>query len=239
MTMSRIWAVCSGSGGVGKTTVALSLAVCAAKAGRRTILLDASGMARSADLFLGMQNIVTLDLADVASQQVDLEAALYPVTQTQNLRFACASLYDGTAIEELSGLLLALHSLCELLVIDLPAGCTFLGRGVLCKGDELIVVLRPDDASIRAAERLLGVMDSGEAERSLVLCRVSRALLRQKIQYEEDAVRMTLDYPVLGVVPEDESVPAAASKGKAAEWDGPAGRALRGIANALLDGERT
>lgn len=238
--MSRIWAVCSGSGGVGKTTIALSLAVCAAKAGQRTILLDASGMARSADLALGLQSIVTLDLADVASSQVPLEAALYPVPEMEDLRFACASLYDGTAIEELSGLLLALHSLCDLLVIDLPAGCAFLGRGVLCKGDELIVALRPDDASIRAAERLLGVMDSGEAERSLVLCRASRALLRQKIQYEQDAVRMTLDYPVLGVVPEDESVPVAAAKGKpAALCDGPAGRALRGIADALLDGQRT
>lgn len=238
--MSKIWAVCSGSGGVGKTTVALSLAVCAARAGRQTIFLDASAAARSADLVLGLQSVVTLDMIDVLSQQIDLEAALYPVPQAERLRFACASLYDGTAIEELSGVILALHSLCDLLVIDLPAGCVSLGRGVLCEKDELIAVLRPDDASIRASERLMGVMDSGEAQRSLVLSRANRTLLRQGIQYEPDAVRALLDYPVLGVVAEDERIAVAAAKGKpASECEGPVGRALQEIASALLSGERT
>ncbi|MDO5376879.1 MAG: P-loop NTPase [Clostridia bacterium] len=237
--MGRIWAVCSGSGGVGKTTVALSLAVYAAKAGWQTIYLDASGAARCADLALGMQNVISLDMADVASQQVALQAALYPVPHVEGLRFACASLYDGTMLDELSGVLLALHSLCDLLVMDLPAGCGWLGRGVLCGRDRLIAVLRPDDASIRSTERMMSVTDSGEAERSLILCRVSRMLMRQGIQYEQDAVRMTLDYPVIGVVPEDEGIPIAAAKGRlATECDGPAGKALRGIASELLGSER-
>lgn len=238
--MSKIWAVCSGSGGVGKTTLALSLAVCAAKAGRQTIFLDASGTARSADIALGLQNVVTLDMIDVMGQQIALEAALYPVPQRERLRFSCASLYDGTALEELSGILLALHSMCDVLVIDLPTGGAPLGRGVLCEQDELIAVLRPDDGSIRATERLMSAMDSGKAQRSLVLCRTGKGLVRQGVHYEQDTVRMLLDYPVLGVVPEDEGVPVAEAKGKpAVECDGMAGRALRGIAKALLDSERT
>ena len=67
--MAKIFAVCSGCGGVGKTTVALSLAASAAKRGKRTILLDASGVSRACDLALGLENIVVLDMADVANRQ--------------------------------------------------------------------------------------------------------------------------------------------------------------------------
>ena len=53
--MAKIYAVCSGCGGVGKTMITLSLAVSAAKRGKRTILLDASGVSRACDLALGLE----------------------------------------------------------------------------------------------------------------------------------------------------------------------------------------
>ena len=90
--MAKIYAVSSGKGGVGKSTIALSLAVAAAKRGKRTILLDASGISRSCDLALGMESVVVLDLADVCCQQISLESTLYQVPQYENLSFVCASL---------------------------------------------------------------------------------------------------------------------------------------------------
>ena len=80
--MAKIYAVCSGCGGVGKTMIALSLAVSAAKRGKRTILLDASGVSRACDLALGLENVVVLDMADVANRQAGLEAALYKAPKT-------------------------------------------------------------------------------------------------------------------------------------------------------------
>ena len=73
--MGKIWAVCSGSGGVGKTTLALALAIGAAQHGKRTILLDASGVSRSCDLLLGLESVITIDLGDVLSQQMDIAGA--------------------------------------------------------------------------------------------------------------------------------------------------------------------
>ena len=120
--MAKIYAVCSGCGGVGKTMIALSLAVSAAKRGRRTILLDASGVSRACDLALGLENVVVLDMADVANRQAGLEAALYKAPKYENLRFACASLYDDVPVTELTSTMLALHSLCDVLVIDCQTG---------------------------------------------------------------------------------------------------------------------
>ena len=234
--MSRIWAVCSGSGGVGKTTVALSLAIGAAKAGKRAILLDASGAARSADLVLGMESVIVLDLSDVASGEVALGAALYPVRRFSSLHFATASLYAGASLDAVSGALLALQSMCDVLVIDLPTGQASIGRGLLGQEDELLVVTRPDNASLRACEQLIQQARGERAAISAIITRARRDYQRKGAQLDASAVAMVLDCPVLGTVPEDDGVPFGARKGRAAiECIGPAGFALSGLVRQLLE----
>ena len=233
--MSRIWAVCSGSGGVGKTTLALALSAGAAKAGRRVILLDASGTARSADLVLGMESIMVLDLADVAGGEAPLEAALYPAPQRSSLRVASASLYEGASLEAVSGVMLALQSLCDVLVVDLPTGQAGLARGLMSREDELLVVSRPDDASLRACEHVMQHARRSSAGLSLVLSRTRKDFLRRGAQMESSAAEMVLDCPVLGVIPEDESIVLCARKGKTAfDCDGPARGAFRKVLEQLL-----
>lgn len=233
--MAKIFAVCSGCGGVGKTTVALSLAVRAAKRGRRTVLLDASGVSRACDLALGLENIVVLDMADVANRQAGLEAALYKAPKYENLRFACASLYDDVPTTELTAALLALHSLCDVLVIDCQTGHFSLGRELLGREDVRVIVTRPDDVSIRASERMMMKDRSGEEERWLVVNRASAQRVRRKTQYDAKTVEMTLDCPLAGCIPEDDSIAACSQKGRIAlECDGPARRALVQLTDALL-----
>lgn len=233
--MAKIFAVCSGCGGVGKTTVALSLAVSAAKRGKRTILLDASWVSRACDLALGLENIVVLDMADVANRQAGIEAALYKVPRYENLRFACASLYDDVSIMELTSTLLALHSLCDVLVIDCQTGHFALGRELLGREDVRLIVTRPDDVSIRASERMMMKDRSGLEERMLVVNRASALHVRKKMQYDAKTVEMTLDCPLAGCIPEDDSVAACSQKGRIAlECDGPARRALAQLTDILL-----
>ena len=235
--MGKIWAVCSGSGGVGKSTIALSLAVGAAKAGKKTILLDTSGVSRSCDLILGMESVVVLDLVDVLREQIAIEAALYTVPQYENLRFACASLHEQVPVSELSSMILAVHSLCDILVIDLPTGQGELGRGVMRAGDERLFVVRPDNASIRAAERMMLQSASASAADSLVINRVIAERLRKKTQYPQSTVENLLDRAALACIPEDASIPASEIRGKAAiECDGPAWTALSSLVRALLSG---
>lgn len=235
--MGRIFAMYSGSGGVGKSTLALSLAVGSAKAGRRTVLLDASGISRSCDLTLGMESIVVLDMADVISEQASLDAALYRVPRRDNLCFACASLYDNLPSAELTGIFLALHSMCDVLVIDLPTGRVDLGEGILCAGDERIVITRPDDVSIRSAERVIASFSRDEAGVSVVINRVRRERGRRGRPYDAQAVQMVLDRPILGSIPEDESIGIAEQRGRCAlECDGPARSSISVIVNSLLNG---
>ena len=230
--MAKIYAVCSGCGGVGKTMIALSLAVSAAKRGKRTILLDASGVSRACDLALGLENVVVLDMADVANRQAGLEAALYKAPKYENLRFACASLYDDVPVTELTSTMLALHSLCDVLVIDCQTGHFAMGRELLGRDDVRVIVTRPDDASIRASERMMTKAGIGMEERRLVVNRATAQRVRKKAQYDAK----TVDCPLAGCIPEDDSIAACSQKGRIAlECDGPARRALAQLTDALLD----
>lgn len=234
--MGKIWTVCSGSGGVGKTTIALSIAVGAAKAGKSTILLDASGVSRSCDLILGLESVLILDLKDVMRDQIHMDTALYAVPQYPNLSLTCASLYDQTPVSELSGMILALHSMCDILVVDMPTGQCTLGRGVMRAGDEKLFVTRPENASIRAAERLM--MHSQSiigVSNSLIINHMSRDRVKRKTQYPQSTVENLLDMSAIACVPEDPSIPECEAKARAAiECNGPAWTALSKLSQDLL-----
>lgn len=234
--MGKIWTVCSGSGGVGKTTVALSIAIGAAKAGKKTILLDASGTARSCDLLLGLESILTLDIQDVLRDQISMDAALYPVAQYPGLFLACSSLYDQTPVSELSGMILALHSLCDILIVDMPTGQYSLGRGIMRSGDERFFVTRPDNASIRSTERMMmRARASDTAVNSLVINRASRDGVKRKTQYPQSVVENLLDTPAVACIPEDASLAEYDYSGRFSfKFHGSAWNALSSLTKTLL-----
>ena len=178
---------------------------------------------------------MVLDLADVAGGEAPLEAALYPAPQRSSLRVASASLYEGASLEAVSGVMLVLQSMCDVLVVDLPTGQAGLARGLMSREDELLVVSRPDDASLRACERVMQHARRSSAGLSLVLSRTRKDFLRRGAQMESSAAEMVLDCPVLGVIPEDESIVLCARKGKTAfDCDGPARGAFRKVLEQLL-----
>lgn len=233
--MGKTLAVCSGRGGEGKTTVALSVAVGAAKKGLSVILLDASGAGRTSDLILGMESVIALDMADVAVGEATIHAALYPISRYPGLHLACSSLTDEAGISSISSAILILQSLCDLLVIDLPAGITELGHGVLCDQDAMIMVLKPEEASLRSCERLVSRLYHGGAPVYYVLNHVSRELRKQRVQMEPEAIQMVLDCTFIAQIPDDRSIPLGAAKGKPAiECDGPAWKTLSRLTEDVI-----
>ena len=231
--MGKIWAIASGSGGTGKTTLAVFLAVSAAQKGMKTILLDAAGVSRSCDLLLGIESVMAIDLTDVIAHQMDLSAALYPAAPCSGLRLANTSTHDSLSLSEYEGVILALQSMCDVLIIDLPTG-EMLQNGVLTRQDEQIYMLRPDDASVRSTECLMQQMRGCEAGASLVLNHVRKDRGKKGVQYAQDAVAMMLDCPVLGAIAEDEACVLDIAAGKVVRAVQRMGSPMKDIFRQLL-----
>ena len=84
-TNTRIILICSGKGGVGKTTLTANLGIALAKQGVTTAVLDADFGLRNLDLLLGLENRIIYTAQEVLEETCRLEQALVKHKQEPNL----------------------------------------------------------------------------------------------------------------------------------------------------------
>ena len=158
---TRVIAVTSGKGGVGKTMVSINLSVALAQAGQRVTLLDADLGLANADVLLGLSPKLTL--ADVLDGKCALEDILLDGPCGIKLVPAASGvqrmveLADG----ERSGLMHAFSGLDELtdvLIIDTAAGIATNAMQFCEAAQEILVVVCNEPASITDAYATIKVL---------------------------------------------------------------------------------
>ena len=218
--MGRTYLFLSGKGGTGKTTLSTSLGIALARKGKRTVLVDADIGLRCADLLLGMENDILYDLSDVAELRCTLPQALVHCREAQG--FSVLSAPQMMKPSELDKLRLAaiveeLKLDYDYVLIDCPAG---LGRGLRnfwSTAEEAIVVTTPDDASVRAAERLSQLLfEKKNIHPRMILNRADRLLVRVGEEQRPSVISGRTDMQLLGVVPDSPDVYRALLKHKTA-----------------------
>ena len=85
MSTTRTILICSGKGGVGKTTTTANLGIALARLGARTGGLDADFGLRNLDLLLGLENRIVFTAQEVLAETCRLEQALVKHKQEPNL----------------------------------------------------------------------------------------------------------------------------------------------------------
>ena len=235
MGTSRVYAVASGKGGVGKTTSVVNLGAGFAEAGRSVVVVDVDlGMANLSDVLDVPDDGVTLH--DVLAGEADLEESLRSVPGGFDVIVGSPSFeaFGKADTGELGSLVAALRDRYDVVVLDTGAGLNYDAALPLGLADEVVLVSTPDEAALNntATTRDLVTRLDGEVV-GVVLNRVGGAAGRPP----ED-VESRLGVSVLGSVPEDSNVADSAAAGTpvvVSDDAGPAAQSFREIAFAMLD----
>ena len=206
--MSSCYAIASGKGGVGKSTITANLGAALSDSGKKTVLLDADIGLRSLDALLSLENLIVYDLMDVAEGTCDLDQALLPCEAYPDLFLLPAAQFRrAKALEpkQLRKIVQGLRYRFDVILIDCPAGIERGLRNVLNAGaDEWILVVTPDDVAVRSAERALQVMEAKHLPRPrLIVNRLDADLVHAGEMMSARTVSEVMDLPLLGEIPED------------------------------------
>ena len=224
--MARIIVVTSGKGGVGKTTTSASFASGLALAGHKTAVIDFDVGLRNLDLIMGCERRVVYDLINVIQGEANLNQALIKDKQCDNLFVLAASQTrdkDALTKEGVEKVLTDLAAMgFEYIICASPAGIETGALMAMHFADEALVVTNPEVSSVRDSDRILGMLSSKtrraiegkEAiKEHLLITRYNPSRVDQGQMLSLEDIQDILRIPLIGVIPESESVLQASNQG--------------------------
>ncbi len=239
----RAFAISGGKGGVGKSTIALNLAIAYAQAGNRTLVLDTDlgmadlnlllGVAPDKSMLDALGGTATIEDIIVKAHGIELLPAL-------NGSYVLSTL-GGAAHDQILSMVAGLAEKFDTLVVDIAAGIgraqtTFAGATT-----DAIVVVNPEPLSMADAYASLKVLsiEQGVRHAFVVPNKTStRAQADEVVNRLRSIVDrfLTLELTALPPIPADHAVAEAAQIGvplMVHAPDSPAARAIRNLVRSL------
>jgi septum site-determining protein MinD len=224
--VTRIIVVTSGKGGVGKTTTSACFSSGLALRGFKTAVIDFDVGLRNLDLIMGCERRVVYDLINVLNGEATLNQALIKDKHGDNLYVLPASqTRDKDALTE-EGVEKVIHELehmgFDYIVCDSPAGIERGAIMALTFADEALVVSNPEVSSVRDSDRILGILQSKSrraingdepVKEHLLITRYSPKRVEEGEMLSYKDIQEILRIPIIGVIPESESVLHASNQG--------------------------
>jgi septum site-determining protein MinD len=224
--MTKIIVVTSGKGGVGKTTTSASFASGLALAGHKTAVIDFDVGLRNLDLIMGCERRVVYDLINVIQGEANLNQALIKDKQCENLFVLAASQTRDKEALTKEGVEKVLKDIAALgfdyIVCDSPAGIETGALMAMHFADEALVVTNPEVSSVRDSDRILGMLASKTkraiegkeaVKEHLLITRYNPNRVDQGQMLSLEDIQDILRIPLIGVIPESDSVLQASNQG--------------------------
>lgn len=215
--MGEAIVVTSGKGGVGKTTTSANIGTALALLGKKVCLVDTDIGLRNLDVVMGLENRIIYDLCDVAEGRCRLNQALIKDKRFDELyMLPAAQTKDKNAVspEQVKDIILELKKEFEYVIIDCPAGIEQGFKNAIAGADKAIVVTTPENAAVRDADRIIGLLESSQVESpKLILNRIRPNMVKSGDMLDIEDVLQVLNIDLIGIVPDDEMVIKAANSG--------------------------
>jgi septum site-determining protein MinD len=249
--MGKVIVVTSGKGGVGKTTTSASVATGLARRGHKTVVIDFDVGLRNLDLIMGCERRVVYDFVNVIHGEATLKQALIRDKRLATLEILPASQTrdkDALTQQGVEKVLNELRQTHDYIVCDSPAGIEKGAVMALFYADEALVVTNPEVSSVRDSDRILGIL-SAKSKRALdgldpikehlLITRYNPARVLEGEMLSVEDIKELLGIPLIGVIPESESVLAASNQGMPVihNEQSPSGLAYQDVVARLLGEE--
>ncbi|MEO1129807.1 MAG: MinD/ParA family protein, partial [Planctomycetota bacterium] len=232
----RVLAIASGKGGVGKSNITVNLAIAAAHAGVRTVVIDGDFGLANADVLCGINSAVHIGQVidgDRTLEQVAIPAPggfrLVPggsgVTRLSHL--------DRAQRTRLIGAVSSLASSTDLVIVDCGAGVGESVVSLVHAAHLAFVVTTPEPTAIADAYALIKVLARRGAQHAqLVVNQVRRRKEADAVHGRIAAVAarfLQQQVPLAGCVRFDEKVRAAVRQRQPFLLESPGSRAARDV----------
>jgi len=223
--VAKIIVVTSGKGGVGKTTTSASFASGLAMRGKKVAVIDFDVGLRNLDLIMGCERRVVYDFINVIHGEAKLSQALIKDKHSDSLYILPASQTRDKEALTREGVEKVLKDLADdgfdYIICDSPAGIETGALLALYFADEALVVTNPEVSSVRDSDRILGILDaksqkaeSGQAIKPhLLITRYAPKRVESGEMLSLEDIQGLLRIPLIGVIPESESVLQASNSG--------------------------
>ena len=226
--------IASGKGGVGKTSLAVNLAITLARAGKKTILVDADVAMASVGIMLGIDR-APISLHNVLMGDADVRDAVYD--GPSGLKYVPSGLsLDHIKKVDYAKLKNAVDSLAdtsEFVVVDSPPGLGPDAMAAIKSCRELILVVTPEPTSMADALKIKSVAEKNNIK---VIGVVSNFVTHDKTEIRKQDLETLLGIRIIAEIPDDFEARRSSAMQKPVALRLPAAaysRAVIQIANTL------
>jgi septum site-determining protein MinD len=234
----KIIVITSGKGGVGKTTAVASIGAALALEGKRTAVVDMDIGLRNLDVVMGLENRIVFNVVDAINGKCKPIQAAIKDRKIDNLFLIPASQSDNkdaVSTERMVKFCEELRKEFDFVLIDCPAGIERGFENAVVGADEAVIVCTPEVASVRDADRVIGLLLARSITPKLLVNRIVPEMVERGDMLSHEDVVDILSIELIGLVQMDDQVVVSTNTGRllALEKNSSAADAFRKVALRL------
>lgn len=235
--MGHVIVVTSGKGGVGKTTISANIAFGLSNMDKKVLVIDTDIGLRNLDVIMGLENRIVYNLVDVIEGKCRLGQAVVKYKDNQNLfLLPSAQTKDKTYIspEQMTNLISDIRDKFDYIIIDCPAGIEQGFKNAIAGADWAIVVATPEVASIRDADRIIGLLEANYISRiDLIINKIRPELVKSGDMMSIEDVTDILALDIIGAITDDVNIVIASNRGEPLTGNSQASLAILNICKRI------